>query len=160
MAFTPGLGIQVERAAVALPAGAGSVDLFVVAGGACLITYMIARAAVGFGAGPGNANFDHDVIPNDISLLAAVGGAALDTRWWVTGDPGVAAVTLDPTAIGSQLGGYRGGGIAAGAGILGHGLVVVDGNIRYTVSADLTPGEVSAVLYYLPLERGATIVSA
>lgn len=160
MAFTPGIGEKVNRAAVALPAGAGSVNLFIIAGGLCLVTYLIGHVEVGFGAGPGNGNFDHDVFPNDISVLDPVGGLALDTRLIVTGDPAAAAIQMDPAAINSLLGGMRGGPIAAGAGIIGHGILVLPGIIRFTVSADLTPGELSAILYYLPIDDGATIVSA
>lgn len=161
MPYTPGLGAIVTRpAGVALPGAAGSVDLFVVAGGACLITQLVGIVTVGFGVGPGNGQFDHDVIPDALCAILAVGGAALDTRFIITGDPATAMIAVDPAALNVSVIGLHGGPVVAGAGVITNGLFVLPGNIRFTVDADLTPGEVSATLWYIPLEPGANIIAA
>lgn len=54
MPYNGQLGVWVSRAAVNLPGAPGTNDLFVVAGGAVVVTGAIGRVTTQFGAGPDN----------------------------------------------------------------------------------------------------------
>jgi hypothetical protein len=153
MSYNGQLGIWVSRAAVNLPAGAGTNDLFVVTGGAVVITGAIGRITTQFGAGPANIRLRHLVgaVVTLGCLYTAAQGLLVGVRFWYTGIDQDYLQILDP-AVGN-------GASGACPGIFG-GWVVLPGTIQLETDANMTGGATAWEAFYVPLEAGATMASA
>ena len=150
------LGRRVTRATATLPQTAAG-NLFTIAGGAVLITYILGRCSVIMGAVANNTSLQHSVGP---TAMCAVLNTANDTVGSLYHMSGAVAEPLRRilAAAGTMPGGYH-GGIAAGAGVISNGILCAVGNIQVLCAANNT-GEASWTLFYFPLEDGATVVAA
>lgn len=158
MAFTPGLGVKVTRAAAALGTAIGSPhSIFTIAGGIVLVTNLIGRVTVVMDATASTLRFAHSVGPTNISgALAAIANDGVGTIYAISGD--FADLAYKGLAGVPVRGGFS-GGLAAGAGVIANGILMFTGNITYTNSGDQT-GQVEWIAYYLPITDGATLVAA
>jgi hypothetical protein len=157
MAFKSTLGIQVDRAAAADPQNVWQ-TIFTVAGGLVLVKALIGQRTVIQAGGASTMQFQHSVRPTVLDAgTAAVTGDAVNTIYYLTGDP------TDPIQVG-----------AAGAPILCGKIVATSvrhcsefglfiaftGNIQVTMTAAAGTGSTGYTIFYIPLTAGATIVPA
>lgn len=150
------LGRRVSRASATLPQTAAG-NLFTVAGGAVLVTYILGRCAVVMGAVANNTSLQHSVGPTALCAVLNTANDTLGSLYHMSGDP-AAPLRRILAAAGAMPGGYR-GGLAAGAGLIALGILCAVGNIQLLCAANNT-GEASWTLFYFPLEVGATVVAA
>ena len=151
MTYKVGMGIQVDRPAEAVAlVGTPGDPYFTVAGGLVLITGLIGVCTVAAG-GANNMFFRID--PLDAA------GANSDIT--ATVDLGTAMVSGDVCVmVGAPATPLLGGHVAVNVvgSTLGKGLAVMSGTIGLVADAAL--GTFRWVLWYLPIDAGATIVVA
>ncbi len=150
MVYTPGLGIRIERAAaaVAITVSPGA-PCFTIAGGFVLIKALIGICTVAFGGAntlsfelnPTDASGANTAIcgATDIGTAATAGDVCV-----VVGAPGTGILGghVPVNVIGSTIG----QGIACAPGALGLVATAANGTMRW-------------ILWYLPIDVGATVVA-
>lgn len=153
MAFNSKLGIWVSRAIVALPGAAGENALFVIAGGAVLVTGYIGRVTTPFGAGPANIRIRHLVgaVVTLACRYTAAANTALNTRLFISGVELDEMIFLDPAVS---------NGITGLCPDVFQGGITLPGTIQLQVDANMAGGATAWEAFYIPLEPGATMVSA
>ena len=151
MAFKSTLGIQVDRpaAAIAIAVSPGT-PYFTVAGGMCLIRAIVGYVTVAFGgANTVSLVLDPTVAAAANTVLAAatdVGTAG--TEGDVVAVAGAPATGLVAGHFAAQVLSVTGGvGIAVTPGVIGLVATAANGTMRW-------------VLWYIPIDAGATIVIA
>jgi len=150
------LGKRVTRASATLPQSAAG-DLFTIAGGAVLVTYILGRCTVAMGAVANNTSLQHSVGPTAMCAVLDTANDTVGSLYHMSGDPAEPLRRI-LAAAGTMPGGYH-GGLAAGAGLIANGILCAVGSIQLLCAANNT-GEASWTLFYFPLETGATVVAA
>ena len=151
-----GLGKRVTRASATLPQTAAG-NLFTVAGGAVLVTYILGRCTVVMGGVANNTSLQHSVGATAMCAVLNTANDTVGSLYHMSADPAEPLRRI-LVAAGTMPGGYN-GGLAAGAGLIANGILCNLGNIQLLCAANNT-GEASWTLFYIPLEVGATIVAA
>ena len=150
-----GLGIQVDRAASILPQTVGTpgTEYFTIAGGKVLLTGLLGTFTVAVG-GAVNATWCLNPtagVDTDICAVTALGGVVLaGSLMTVSGVVTESMIPLHGCAA-QLMGGIVGGG--------GRGLVLVPGALGVFTDASET-GNWEWILWYMPIDAGATVVAA
>lgn len=129
-------GITVAKATGAI-AGAGTIDIFEVAGGLVLITSLVGEVTVQMGADQ-DTTLEHEAA--DIAALLACDSDAVGTLYGCTGAPGDAIIAGTATVQG-----------------MAQGIICNAGTIEHVSAGNTFAGEVTWRLTYIPLETGATV---
>ncbi|KKN14267.1 hypothetical protein LCGC14_0997780 [marine sediment metagenome] len=148
-----GLGIQVDRPASIIPQTVGTpgTEYYTIAGGLVLITGLVGLFTVVPG-GAVNAQWCHNPdtgTDTDVCIATALAGAAEGDLMSISG---IAAAGMLP--LGGSVAQLMGG--VAGTN---KGLVLDSGALGVFTSASQT-GNWRWVLWYMPIENGATVVAA
>ncbi|MDD5510527.1 MAG: hypothetical protein PHI12_06950 [Dehalococcoidales bacterium] len=151
-----GLGIKVNRAAAADPQNVWQ-TLFTVAGGLIVVKAIVGVRTVIQAGGASTMQLRHSVGGVFDAGTLSVAADTVGTVYYLTGD------TTDP--IISGVGGLLviGGRVVATSTRYGgfeSNLIVGAGNIQVTMTAAAGTGSTRYMLWYTPLDDGATVVAA
>lgn len=156
--YRPILGEHVYRVPTDIPDTTNEA-LFIIAGGAILVTYLLGRVTTVLAGVANSLNIQHnDGVAADVLCTPLV--VTLDpegTLYHFSGDPATALRPLEPGANLAEWGGFLGGD-PAGRGVLGRGFLCPAGDIELLSTATNT-GQLSWNLYYIPLHEGVTVVA-
>ena len=154
MAFTPNLGVQVDRAASIIPQTVATpgTPYFTVATGYVLVTGLVGIFTVAAG-GACNATWCQNPdagVDTDFCAATALAGAV--AAGYIMTVSGIVTETMLPLAgsVAQLMGGASSGG--------SPGLVFGPGDLGVFTSANIT-GNWRWTLWYVPIDAGATVVA-
>jgi len=151
------LGTMVFRAA-SVPTAAAWLPIFSVANGNVLMTMLIGETTVLEATGATNMDIQIDptaatVAAVSFCALTAVTNDPVGTFYTFTGNP------ADPAyAAGAVPGGMAGGALATGQSM--HGWVIPPGDVEWRESVAAPTHAVQWYMFYVPIDRGATVAAA
>ena len=152
MAFKSFLGIQVDRPAQNVGiVGTPGLPIYTIAGGLVMITGIIAVCTTTFGGGANTLSLE-------LNPTAATGANSVLS---LAADLGSATVVGDLiTLVGAPGTALLGGHVAVNVlgSTLGKGLIVNNGEIGLVATA--AAGALRWILWYIPIDAGATVVIA
>lgn len=139
-------GIKVSKATATVPQSTGQ-NIFTVAGGKVLIRALVGEVTVAIGAGTTpDLNVTHTPTVGTATVVASdvvIASDEIGTLYYVEGD-GTALIPISS--------GYA-------QACAGQGLILPAGTLSI-VASESTAGSTKWDLWYLPLDDGATVVSA
>lgn len=166
MPYRPGLGEHVHRDAREVNLQA-NYDLFLITGGAILMTYLIGRVEHVIGAGAGGdllLQFDEvpAIFPVGFCTASVIASDPVDTLYICDGEPTNPLIVVVASGGGAGhavQGGWLGGDMAVATDLVANGWLLGAGVIQAVIgSANLgVDGTISWELFYTPLEEGVVV---
>jgi len=149
------LGFRVDKAAAILPASTTQ-SLFTVAGGRVLCTLMIGEVTTVFDGTANSLSVEVDPTVGAAADLAAATVCTTDAAGTLYTVHGIQAALLGTqTEGGTQVPTH-----ATAKAPLGGGFIIPAGVVQLLTTATDTTGATKWFMYYVPLDEGATVVSA
>ncbi len=149
------LGTFVERATNACPQNVWE-NIFTVTGGNVLMTMLIGERTIIQAAGASNLDIQIDPTAGaavSFSAVTVITGDAVGTIYTFTGNP------ADACYVGLAVpGGMAGGALATGGSM--HGWVIPPGTVEWRESAAAGTGSVQWYMFYVPIDRVASVAAA
>lgn len=152
-----GLGLKVPRAAAA--DAVGPTALYTIAGGLVLVTNLIGLVTTLRAGALATQVFSHTIGPtvlcvatnciaSPVGTIVSVSGNVLDNL----------AVSVPVGGVSSPIQGSMVGSQNVGAPVQQYGMIMDVGNITTTITV-VTGGATRYVLFYIPIDDGATVVA-
>lgn len=151
------LGTMVFRTA-SVPVAAAWLPIFTVSNGNVLMTMLIGETTVLEATAATNMDIQIDptaaaMASVSLCALTAVTDNDVGTIYTFTGN------AADPAyAAGAVPGGMAGGSLAQGQNM--HGWIIPPGNVEWRESVAVPTHEVQWYMFYVPIDRGATVAAA